>query len=1159
MSLSYHLVKSDLLANTAGLTHDEAAELNDTLGLLDRLGRPRLGNPADLIAEIRAVNPEAQAPDVRRPLPKGPIPQDCRPFLLAANRAFGRAGIDAPLVYSAYRHSQALAAGSNRIVRRRRVMGADRALAHTRSVVGFEPVTQPINEIPPLPDWCSLVLDLLAAEFIGFAGGGAVNPTPKVATIEPNCVLAADLHTTEFSLRPVDKFPVPADAGDRVVYFGSVEASIGYVTSWTEDEIRVIAPPQVLGSARIGITPPLPSGSLPDPSSVARVADFLGIPPPVTYVEPRPRLDVVGPTVISPIHFGEPNANSTVYTVEPCRRHNVLVSLATDDGTDSVAQCVRHRVELFGPRDLLLTDFLSAPGDDYVLLPAFHPCSGPHRLRATPIMNGESLPAVEVNFTVNLEDRFVITRLDGRPGSIPHGATTKLKVELGCGAGTEPVEINIACNKDWLRIPNKALIPAKSRTVEVSVTSLRPISAANRGTAILTFSTPGTATANVELEYRPPRVGLALAGGGLKGSFHAGALGYLATTGVLSNLDCVAGASVGSLNALRLVLGSNDGGFGQRVRAIQTFWLDVGEFPSIIPLKTSLEAQLSETVELTALEVDAAREGDFGRLMDLVGGLDAFLPRHLNFVTEAFLAIDMATIDVIDKLFDDNFEFGDIGRGIALIPMIGLSLLIAPFQKIFGAADAKELLDKAKKLNEWNASNNALFTNQTIQSRMTELTKGLHPTTKLRMASSSLTTGEVIYCDERSRIRRTSASAAPEIRANGSSASFGATVAVGLVRGALASSAFPLVFSPQKLSYTSPQGPRVHQLFDGGHQELIPNQACVDMDADYIFSIPLSPIGPSKGATDAPPTIPDVLLRSVSVLHSEVGSGDLEALSHAETLAAPPLVIAPKQSVVGTFEVSSGKTRINMSYGWMRAFDEFNSSNAALKRTAESITSERLAIRRAEAVVLSATVALSTGTRWFGLPVSDTWPSTRALKQLHVAFADVEQAYWDAVLYTEHYWGLAPNQLDPPDGFNTTFGVLPPLDHDYQPTDSDFATRATLVSVWSKTLNSRRTEALVGVRAQKRALLNAFEQRATLAGQASGDPIGVRFGTGASRWDLPTAWLDWEHLRADDRALLGNLAGTPWAQLPQAPGIPDPPLAAEAPPPTPPNLAALLP
>jgi NTE family protein len=55
------------------------------------------------------------------------------------------------------------------------------------------------------------------------------------------------------------------------------------------------------------------------------------------------------------------------------------------------------------------------------------------------------------------------------------------------------------------------------------------------------------------------KIGLALGGGGSKGAFQAGALKYLARKGILESVSSVAGISVGSLNAMKVVDNDIDG------------------------------------------------------------------------------------------------------------------------------------------------------------------------------------------------------------------------------------------------------------------------------------------------------------------------------------------------------------------------------------------------------------------------------------------------------------------------------------------------------------------------------------------------------------------------------------------------------------------------
>lgn len=396
----------------------------------------------------------------------------------------------------------------------------------------------------------------------------------------------------------------------------------------------------------------------------------------------------------------------------------------------------------------------------------------------------------------------------------------------------------------------------------------------------------GTVRQTVEIQMSL-RKALALAGGGSKGAFQVGAVRCLYDV-FNFRPDLLTGASVGALNAAKLAEGPTV------LTELENLWLNMAE-PSdlffirqqINTILTNLGPEIRQQLQLTPLE-------------DLLGWSEPITPTailNLNIAGRAlgFLNSQVASMVGAGIFFtiSDLLMTGlDIGLKIGKIVQAVQQLLLLPSLLLFDPVRDK------------------------IQANVTPsriAASGL----ALRIVVTGLRTARVRYVDE-----------------TGGFVDGGP--APGIISALNASASIPIAYPPVRL----PDG---EDYVDGGVLENTPIEAAMRAGADSIIAVL-----PSPAELNVPLSTPTALLavagRGIDLLLDGSSRRQLETF---RGWGVPVKVIAPRFELYNLLVVDPGLIRINMDYGYMRAYDEMQSDEslrAAYRTSSDAIARLRLTV-----------------------------------------------------------------------------------------------------------------------------------------------------------------------------------------------------------------------
>lgn len=159
---------------------------------------------------------------------------------------------------------------------------------------------------------------------------------------------------------------------------------------------------------------------------------------------------------------------------------------------------------------------------------------------------------------------------------------------------------------------------------------------------------------------------------------------------------------------------------------------------------------------------------------------------------------------------------------------------------------------------------------------------------------------------------------------------------VDLVQGVLASASVPMVFPPRPLADDV--------YVDGGVIQNVPVQPALDLGAERVIAILAVPLGRAPVQRNfATMNMLGVFLRSSgAIAFAERQEKDVTV--HLPEGAQLQLV-DPLVDIVSPFEISPGLMRIDMEYGWLRAADVLDDLEPELRRQASQATTALITAR----------------------------------------------------------------------------------------------------------------------------------------------------------------------------------------------------------------------
>ncbi|HEU4945919.1 MAG TPA: patatin-like phospholipase family protein [Kribbella sp.] len=379
------------------------------------------------------------------------------------------------------------------------------------------------------------------------------------------------------------------------------------------------------------------------------------------------------------------------------------------------------------------------------------------------------------------------------------------------------------------------------------------------------------------------RKALVLAGGGSKGAFEVGAVRCLYDV-FGYRPDLLCGASVGALNAAKLAEGP------AALSALENLWLamkDSSDLYTPTPTVTRLINNLASLGVKYLSGIDLA---------DLLG---------VRLGNQSWLSPD-----------------AEIAVGVAknvLGSASGAGTLFTVTDLIFAAARAGLLIGKVVTDLEKLVGSPSIFFADPVRAKIDasiDPAKISSSGVELRVVTVNLDDGRARYVDQRGRF-------------------IDDDTAVNLRAALQASASIPIAYPPTVL----PGGNYV----DGGVRDNAPLAAADIAGASDVVAVLPSPerMAPHNYTGAAFPTI---AARSFEALFDETWQNDL---SPFRGYNVPVRVIAPQIETHSLLKVDAGLVRIDMDYGYMRAYDEFQSNvgeRAALRGLSLQIASKRLEV-----------------------------------------------------------------------------------------------------------------------------------------------------------------------------------------------------------------------
>ncbi|RMF37414.1 MAG: hypothetical protein D6754_09550 [Alphaproteobacteria bacterium] len=498
-----------------------------------------------------------------------------------------------------------------------------------------------------------------------------------------------------------------------------------------------------------------------------------------------------------------------------------------------------------------------------------------YRLRVRSVSQDRSCGEVE-SAPVTVARRSVLRVVPHEPDSaeIVAGRGGSVEVSVSCPAPPAGIEVALSSSdRTLLRLPATATILPGERRVIVALTTDED----GAGEVRITADAPDGTQARLNYQVLANLTAIVLSGGGAKGSFEIGALLYLREIWNEIEPRIICGTSVGAINALALAEVTHSGS----VDKMERLWLSL-EFNSDMYVESPPVAQASAILGVQISDV-ILHDAELGSPLNIYGNLVGLTPEAAAWAG-AGLAIGGtagAIVGGIVQIFVDE-PADRIADAVSALKNASNFLDLSPTRALIAA-----------NVNERSIANSGM---------------------QLRLAMVALEDGGLYYATEDGRL----------IRGHARSSSFREAIVTPqpLVTSAMASSAIPAVFQATRVTTN---GLSMH-FVDGGVREVLPQQAAVELGAQLIFAISAAPFAPHPAPADPNQSFGDpgrlgaIALRGVDLCVNEVSSEE-KAPRAGFCDGRVRVLIQPDIEVHGTTQIDPGLIRINMAYGYFRAFD----------------------------------------------------------------------------------------------------------------------------------------------------------------------------------------------------------------------------------------------
>ncbi|MBC7987301.1 MAG: patatin-like phospholipase family protein [Sphingomonadaceae bacterium] len=833
---------------------------------------------------------------------------------------------------------------------------------------GMEDLFDPESDTQP-PSFCDQLDDLLGQTYVDWAVGSDSDPWARlIGNVEPPCVAFNTVENTLFRATPASgaSFPATQPADVRLVFAGAEIAPL----SWTPGEITFRLPPGSVSGvlflrgpfvARSGLSSVVLEKLLSVASEITGATAQIGV--------GGGSIGVIYPPRIKLYRVNGFDVTDDVIELEACREAAQIVWQIGMEETPGlgIPSCADVAVVLLDEDGNALISSTVTAGR--YIIPAGAVGETSAELVATISFSGQIIGVVRRQARFH---RASLLRLEMRVPTRPQ--------LIGSQQGTVKASISCAAPYHGVRISLQSSMPAVLSVPEY-VTVLEGDSSINfmlhslldqYGRVTVTARASGYENVELELEILEPNTAVVLSGGGAKGSFQAGAISYLLHhEWETLRVKTIVGTSVGSINALGL---AHDGGIETAFR-IERQWL--------------------------ALRVNR----------------DMFEPAEWIIRVQSETGVDI--MSMLSGSGGGGGSIPSIGIGhyigtaaVSLIPVVNTIVALLVLSTIDDYLDAARMVSdfmKGRIRNEQGhlIAASSLFDLDPARARLTasvDMQQIVDAGLNLRLCMVSLTDGKVYYMDERGHLLSSERDAAGnEVITDEPVSAFayaptyelqrGSPTDV-LVAGSMASSAIPLWLATVRLctgNWTVPSERNIRSMVDGGVREVLPTQIAIDLGARLLVSIAAG--NPAVPVVDFAPTanFSDIGLRGLEMQGAEVAREDrlapnLTCRDDLEMILVEPSPGPfsfdrngfPVHEIHGAFEINPTLVRINLAYGYMRAFDEFLRRNSSADyaeayASSEEIIRKRRGIYDWEDGLLASLLGAGPGS---GRPYS-AWPAAR--------------------------------------------------------------------------------------------------------------------------------------------------------------------------------------
>jgi NTE family protein len=518
------------------------------------------------------------------------------------------------------------------------------------------------------------------------------------------------------------------------------------------------------------------------------------------------------------------------------------------------------------------------------------------------------------------------------------GRSGTLTIEVPCNVSANGLALQVqSAPTDVIAHPQSVTIPGHSDTVAVAVSA-----SAGTGPQNVTIhvSDPqgGHDPVDVVVAVERPTTALALSGGGAKGSFQVGAFAYIARRWERLNVGAVCGISVGAINALAVAEDRGE----LSARKMQDIWLQLraatdmySEQPWLATAKRMIADALSSVPEgRLPISAEGVRAANFAHLI--------YPPSPDDHVCG--LAPEVA--------ITGGADWGFVGEALAWLwdnlfdPIQSYDEVIATYVAGRVMEDLVEAFEDVGNALEGNPTE-ALFNLEPVRDRLNRVIdqpRLAEARLQVRLGAVDIETGELVWVDEHGDLILGRDVTGPAL------ATPPGPLKDKLIDGALASSAIPGLFRAIELGEAD--GP-IHLCVDGGVRDVLPSRAALALGADTVLAVATGPTGMERTRVTNPL---DLAFRAaVDIQGNEIGFND-----RGDWRVYGPhvhhILIEPTFLVHTTAEIDPGLVRINIAYGYLRAFDELTiveqqlgaADASALRGSTDSIIRTRRDIWRRE-------------------------------------------------------------------------------------------------------------------------------------------------------------------------------------------------------------------